>query len=215
MDNLLPVADLLPVLPYALVLASTSPRRHELLASVGLTFTIEPPRIDEASIPTHGLTPAQMVAALALGKGQSVAQIMPDSIVIGADTVVVLDDVVLGKPTDEADAVAMLSRLQGRGHTVMTGVCVCYPGQPPQTVVEQTRVWMRPLTLDECQAYVATGEPMDKAGAYAIQQVGSTLIERIEGCYFNVVGLPLHRLMQQLTVAAHNATGQTINPTYA
>jgi septum formation protein len=198
-----------------LILASTSPRRRELLASIELPFTVEPPHVDESTIPVEGLTPGELVSTLACIKAQSVANLRPDHLVIGADTVVVLDGHVMGKPTDSADAVAMLQRLQGQCHTVYTGVSAWHHGKH-QTVVETTRVWMMPLTVAQCQDYVATGEPMDKAGAYAIQGVGSVLIERVDGCYFNVVGLPLHRLtqlLQQATLSTESVPRGIVSPT--
>jgi septum formation protein len=185
-----------PCLP--LILASASPRRRELLTSLGLDFTVLPSSVDEASIPIDGLTPAQTVEKLARVKAEAVAELYPDRLVIGADTVVVQNDVIYGKPVDAADAVRLLGLLQGQAHQVFTGVAVV-AGARCVTAIETTQVWMRPLSEAERQAYVATGEPMDKAGAYAIQGAGSVLIPRIEGCYFNVVGLPLHRLSMLLT----------------
>ena len=185
-----------------LILASASPRRRELLTSLGLEFTVLPAPIDEASIPVEGLTPDQVVETLARVKAQAVAELYPDRCVIGADTVVVLDGHIYGKPTDAADAVNMLGLLQGREHRVYTGLAVLH-GSQCQTAVETTRVWMRPLTLAERQTYVATGEPLDKAGAYAIQGMGSLLVSRIDGCYFNVVGLPLHRLSVLMAPVSH------------
>jgi septum formation protein len=203
------------VLPFSLltanvpiILASTSPRRRELMSALvtpfGLTYRLEAPPVDEASIDVTGLTPPEVVQRLASAKAQSVAHAYPDHLVIGADTLVVLNKhTILGKPTTTAEAVAMLQQLQGKTHQVYTGLAVCY-GMNTHQAVECTTVRMRALSPEACQAYVATGEPMDKAGAYAIQGVGSMLIEAVEGCYFNVVGLPMYRLSQLLeqTLAA-------------
>lgn len=175
-----------------LILASGSPRRKELLASLGLTFDVVSPPIDEASIPVEGLSPEQVVLTLAQAKGSSVASTNPDHLVIAADTIVVVNGVLLGKPTDTIQAYDMLAQLQGQAHSVWTGIAVFYQGRHAAQAVE-TKVFMKPLNDSQIQAYVASGEPMDKAGAYAIQGFGSTLIERIEGCYFNVVGLSLER----------------------
>jgi septum formation protein len=187
----------LPTCP--LILASASPRRRELLSTLGLDFTVIPSPVDEASIDVTGLLPEQLVEKLAMVKAYAVAEHHPDAVVLGADTVVVLHNRVYGKPTDAEDAIRMLGELQGNVHQVFTGMAIVRHGHVT-SAVETTQVWMQPLTLAERQAYVATGEPLDKAGAYAIQGVGSTLIPRVDGCYFNVVGLPLHRLMTLLNV---------------
>ena len=179
-----------------LILASQSPRRRELLARMGLDFTVISPRIDEDSFSDPD--PAALVRtlsrekALAVAKGQD-----PETLVIAADTVVVLDGQALGKPGDEAEAAAMLSALSGRSHAVYTGVTVCQ-GSRADTEAECTQVTFRPLTGEEIRHYVATGEPMDKAGAYGIQGFGSLLVEGIRGDYFNVVGLPVCRLGRML-----------------
>jgi len=207
---------------YPLILASTSPRRQELLTSLGLEFTIAPPPVDEDAFDLAHLDAGGQVKFLSRLKAQEVFKRHPHAIVIGADTLVVSDDgVVLGKPKDTDDAIQMLSRLQGKPHGVYSGVTVFSPhadrngslnngnGQsslnhqksyPPFLCdISYTQVWMRALSPAEITAYVATGEPLDKAGAYAIQGIGSTLISRIEGCYFNVVGLPLSLLSAQLS----------------
>lgn len=179
-----------------LILASQSPRRRELLARMGLDFTVISPRIDEDAFTDPD--PAALVRtlsrekALAVAKGQD-----PETLVIAADTVVVLDGQALGKPGDEAEAFAMLSALSGRSHAVWTGVTVCQ-GSRADTEAECTQVTFRPLTGEEIRHYVATGEPMDKAGAYGIQGFGSLLVEGIRGDYFNVVGLPVCRLGRML-----------------
>ena len=179
-----------------LILASQSPRRRELLARMGLDFTVISPRIDEDSFSDPD--PAALVRTLSREKALAVAREQdPETLVIAADTVVVLDGQALGKPGDEAEAFAMLSALSGRSHAVWTGVTVCQ-GSRADTEAECTQVTFRPLTGEEIRHYVATGEPMDKAGAYGIQGFGSLLVEGIRGDYFNVVGLPVCRLGRML-----------------
>lgn len=182
----------------ALILASKSPRRRELLAQMGLTdFEIHPAVGEELAQP--GLTPPELVQALALHKAREVAQQYAHTgdLVIGADTIVVLDGQVLGKPQDEAHALAMLTALAGREHHVYTGVAVL---QDDRELVkaEDTAVWFRDASEAELRRYIATGEPMDKAGAYGIQGRGGLLVSRIEGDYTNVVGLPIVRLAGML-----------------
>ena len=182
----------------ALILASKSPRRRELLAQMGLTdFEIHPALGEELTQPD--LTPPELVQALALHKAQEVAQTFAQSgdVVIGADTVVVLDGQVLGKPHDEAHALAMLTALSGREHHVYTGVAVLQDGRA-LVQVEDTAVWFRNASEGELRRYIATGEPMDKAGAYGIQGRGGLLVSRIQGDYTNVVGLPIVRLAGML-----------------
>lgn len=182
----------------ALILASKSPRRRELLAQMGLTdFEIYPALGEELAQPN--LTPPELVQALALHKAQEVAQAFAQSgdVVIGADTIVVLDGQVLGKPHDEAHALAMLTALSGREHHVYTGVAVLQDGHA-LVQVEDTAVWFRNASEGELRRYIATGEPMDKAGAYGIQGRGGLLVSRIQGDYTNVVGLPIVRLASML-----------------
>lgn len=182
----------------ALILASKSPRRRELLAQMGLTdFEIHPALGEELAQPD--LTPPELVQALALHKAQEVAQAFAQSgdVVIGADTIVVLDGQVLGKPHDEAHALAMLTALSGREHHVYTGVAVLQDSRE-LAQVEDTAVWFRDASQAELNRYIATGEPMDKAGAYGIQGRGGLLVSRIEGDYTNVVGLPIVRLARML-----------------
>lgn len=182
----------------ALILASKSPRRRELLAQMGLTdFEIHPALGEELAQPD--LTPPELVQALALHKAQEVAQTFAQSgdVVIGADTIVVLDGQVLGKPHDEAHALAMLTALSGREHHVYTGVAVLQDSRE-LAQVEDTAVWFRDASQAELNRYIATGEPMDKAGAYGIQGRGGLLVSRIEGDYTNVVGLPIVRLARML-----------------
>jgi len=181
----------------SIILASQSPRRRELLAQMGITdFIIRPAEGDETAEP--GLSPAQLVETLSRQKGLEVAaRSASDDLIIAADTVVAVDGQVLGKPRSTQEAHAMLAALSGRTHTVYTGVTLCRGGEV-LTEHEATAVRFRTLTPDEIAAYVATGEPMDKAGAYGIQGVGALLVEGIEGDYFNVVGLPVCRLGRML-----------------
>ena len=182
-----------------LVLASASPRRQELLRNAGIPFTVCPSNIPEA--PLAGESPRECAERLAREKAVAVSRQHPANFVLGADTIVVVDGEILGKPRDEADAMRMLRLLSGRIHQVITGVCLVGPSlrtgnQKLETGFEDTRsettlVTMASLTDEDIRSYVATGEPMDKAGAYAIQGNASRWIPRIEGDYFNVVGLPV------------------------
>ena len=180
-----------------IVLASGSPRRQELLARIGITdFDIRVPEAEE-SYPA-GLTPQQIVEYISREKADAAIRLCaPDEIVITADTMVFLDEARLGKPADEADALRMLTALQGRRHTVCTGVTV-RQGDRSVTETETTEVYFRPASREELLGYIATGEPMDKAGAYGIQGKGSLLVEKINGDYFNVMGLPVLRLSRML-----------------
>jgi septum formation protein len=172
-----------------LILASASPRRAELLTTAGIQFEPFPVHIDETQRDAE--RPSDYVRRLAEEKAHLALAKRPDALVLGADTIVVIDERILGKPKDPEDAAAMLRALAGRSHEVLTGVAVLVAGQTPRVAVERTRVWMSPLGNDEIAWYVATGEPMDKAGAYAIQGLASRFVERIEGSYSNVVGLPV------------------------
>ncbi|MDN4605790.1 septum formation protein Maf [Chryseobacterium mucoviscidosis] len=184
-----------------IILASTSPRRKELIASLHLAFEVIPSHADEDTPPEW--TPEQTVQELAMRKALAVYRGLEgreqDAVIVGSDTVVVLDGDILGKPVDEADAERMLSRLQGRVHRVFTGVA-CIDANNGQSMVQyrQTDVTMKELSEATIRAYVQTGEPSDKAGSYAIQGIGASLIDRVEGCYFNVVGLPLSLLSDML-----------------
>jgi septum formation protein len=183
-----------------LILASGSPRRKELLASLGLQFQVILPEVDEKSFDVSGLTPREQALALARFKGESVATKYPETLVVSADTLVVIDNEVLGKPEDRDDAFQMLSKLQGREHVVISATAVFQHGTTRIDALE-TMVKMRSLSSEQIWQYIDTGEPMDKAGSYAIQGYGSVLIERIDGCYFNVVGLSLvllDKLCQEL-----------------
>jgi septum formation protein len=181
-----------------IVLASSSPRRQELVRNLGLNALVIPSQVDEEADP--GLAPWQIVEELALRKADSVAQKHEDAIVIGSDTIVVLDGDILGKPRDEADALDMLRRLQGRTHEVFSGIA-CVDARAKLRAVRHARtiVRMKPLSDEQIRRYIATGEPMDKAGSYAIQGIGATIVTGIEGDYFNVVGMPLHLLSEMLS----------------
>ena len=180
-----------------IVLASQSPRRRQLLGQMGLEFTTQSPEIDESAF--HGRDARDLVETLSREKARWVArQQTPDTLVIGADTVVALDGAILGKPHSREEAVSMLTALSGRTHQVYTGVTLAR-GEDILTEHEVTAVTFRPLTAAEIDAYVQSGEPMDKAGAYGIQGLGALLAERLEGDYFNVMGLPLCRLGRMLT----------------
>ena len=171
-----------------LILASASPRRAELLRNAGIAFTAIP-----ASIPEErraGEDPVSYARRLAAEKARAVARQHPNDTILGADTIVVVGGEVLEKPRDAEDARSMLRRLSGRTHEVTTGVCLMSNGKE-RVESETTRVKMTQISVAEVDFYIATGEPMDKAGAYAIQGIASRWIPRIEGCYFNVVGLPV------------------------
>ena len=180
-----------------LVLASSSPRRRQLLAMVGAAFEVDPPTTQEQISP--GLSAADVVVSLAAAKAEEVAARRPHDVVVGADTVVVIDGQILGKPRDDEDARRMLRRLSGRTHEVWTGLAVVHRASGRQArAAECTRVTFRQLDEQTLDRYVRTGEGLDKAGAYAVQGLGSLFVTRIEGCYFNVVGLPLARLAMML-----------------
>lgn len=179
-----------------LILASQSPRRQQLLAQMGLQFQVVPSGVEEAMDVAH-LPPVEQARALALAKARDVARRYPQDLVLGADTIVVLGGRVYGKPRDRDEAVQYLLALGGRAHTVVTAVALVQGGRE-LVDHEQTTVWMRPLTRDMAERYVNTGEPLDKAGAYAVQGLGGTLVEAVYGCYYNVVGLPLPRLARML-----------------
>jgi septum formation protein len=174
-----------------LILASESPRRKSWLEAVRIPFEAVAPRIDETPLP--GEDPLGMVARLSKGKAASVAAKRPGRWVLAADTIVVVDGVVLGKPEGEDDAMRMLRLIQGRGHLVHTGVCLARDGETHQ-FTDTAEVAMRPLTLGQIRWYVSTGEPMDKAGAYAAQGMAALFIERIDGSFSTVMGLPIERL---------------------
>jgi septum formation protein len=195
----------------ALVLASASPRRQELLRAAGIAITVQPTNIPE--IPLDGEAPKAFAERLAREKAWAIYKQRPNDFVLGADTIVVVERQILGKPKDAADAARMLRLLSGRPHQVTTGVCLMGPKsglQPPENPgaklepslgnvrSETTIVHVSPLSEDEIRSYIATGEPMDKAGAYAIQGMASRWIPRIEGDYANVVGLPVALVYRML-----------------
>lgn len=175
------------------VLASQSPRRRDLLTLVGITHEIRPANIDESYF--AGEAPRAHAERLARGKAAAISA--PDAVTIGSDTIVVIDGEVLGKPRDEIDAARMLGRLSGRSHTVITAVAASWR-ERMLSDVEEVTVTFRSLSTDDIAAYIATREPMDKAGAYGIQGFGATIVERVDGDYFAVMGLPLNRLARLL-----------------
>jgi septum formation protein len=189
--------------PLPLVLASGSPRRRELLAGAGIAFEVRPAGIDESALPGEG--PRQVARRLAEGKALAVARRLgpaPPRFVLGADTVVVLDDELIGKPTDAAVALATLRRLAGRRHRVVTAVALARSDSLEVKTLDATsEVRMRAAGEGELRAYVATGEPLDKAGAYAAQGAGRDLIEALEGSLSNVIGLPLEETLALLRAA--------------
>jgi septum formation protein len=196
-----------------IVLASASPRRQELLLNAGIPFVVQAADIEET--PRAGELPRALAERLAREKAQAVFRQRPSDLVLGADTSVVVEGQILGKPQDAADAVGMLHLLSGRSHQVITGVCLMGPVQPGERTArlgsepgfdgfedirsQTTLVTMASLRDEDIDSYIATGEPMDKAGAYAIQGIASRWISRIEGDYFNVVGLPVALVYRMLS----------------
>ena len=180
-----------------IILASNSPRRRELLRQIGVAFTSDPADVDERILP--GEDAEAYAVRVALDKASVAAGRAGNGIVVAADTIVVFGDTILGKPADVRDAERMLGMLSGGVHRVISGLAVvdAKTGRT-QTGVAVTTVWFRDLAPEEIRSYVSTGEPLDKAGAYGIQEKGSLLVEKIEGCYFNVVGLPLSLLGKML-----------------
>jgi septum formation protein len=179
-----------------IILASSSPRRAELLSRLGLSFEVLPPSVPEEGL--EGESPAEHVERLSREKAHVVRQRRPDALVLAGDTVVVLGGSVLGKPVDEEDAVRMLLALSGRTHVVVSGLAVAPPGGPMRSGWAETEVVFRPFGEGYARQYVETGEPMDKAGAYGIQGLGSALVAGIRGDYHNVMGLPLPLLLDLL-----------------
>ena len=182
-----------------IILGSASPRRRELLSQIGIGFTV---RVSDKEEVYHSEVPEEIVKELALMKAENVVREEADFVVIGADTVVVLDQKILGKPADGEDAFRMLKSLQGRAHEVYTGVAVlCCKEGKMQTVrshAVKTEVYVHEMTEDEIRGYIATGEPSDKAGGYGIQGAFAKYIDRIDGDYYNVVGLPVSFVYQTL-----------------
>jgi septum formation protein len=189
-----------------LVLASSSPRRRELLASAGFEFDVEAADIDERVHP--GEDPELYVRRMAVEKAEAVRARVGDRTILAADTIVIVDGDVLGKPGNDDAAVQMLTRLSGREHEVLTAVAVWWPGAAePAVSVELTRVWMREIPPEEIAAAVASGEPRDRAGAYAIQGLASRWVTRIDGSYGTVVGLPVEavdRLLRARPAGAYS-----------
>jgi len=180
-----------------IILASSSPRRKELLENIGLKFKVEPSNYEEDIPP--GLEPHELARKISLGKAKTVASKHQNAIVIAADTFVVLDNRILGKPHTEKEARKMLEALSGKSHSVITGFSILDTGNK-KTISKsvETKIYFRKFTPAEIDAYVESKEPLDKAGAYAIQGLGAVLVERIEGDYFNVIGLPLSALTEAL-----------------
>jgi len=178
-----------------IILASSSPRRQELLRNAGISFVVQPADVPE--LPLKGELPRAYAERLAREKAQAILRQRPGDVVLGADTVVIVDEHILEKPLDAADAARMLRLLSGRKHEVITGVSLAGAGLE-DVRSESTLVTMNPLSEDDIRSYVATGEPMDKAGAYAIQGIASRWISRIEGDYCNVVGLPVALVWRML-----------------
>lgn len=179
--------------PPRLILASGSPRRRQLLEQLGLAFDVRPTDVDERLLAGEG--PA--VGAERLARAKAGHWTAAGSLALGCDTLVAHRDAVLGKPDSVPGAAAMLQRLSGEEHTVYTGIALASPDRV-ESAVEATRVWFRQLSPRECSEYAATGEPLDKAGAYGIQGFGAAIVDRIEGDYFNVMGLPIRRLLELL-----------------
>lgn len=185
-----------------LILASASPRRRELIRSMGIRdFLVRPSDHEGAFDPT--LPPEKAVEKIALGKARDIAAVLPEDTVVAADTLVFLEGKPLGKPRDVSDAKRMLAALSGREHTVITGLAVIAHGRE-ETQSAATAVTFASLTAEEIEAYVKTGEPMDKAGAYGIQGMGGMLVEGIRGDWSNVVGLPVRTLAQMLARAGYS-----------
>ena len=192
-----------------LVLASTSPRRQEIARLLGLEFTVQPGDVDESPLPAEN--PADTARRLAEAKAKAALRFLPaDTVVIAADTLVVIDGRILGKPSSEAEARGMLRRLRNRPHEVITGIDIENAGTHNRFVSSvTTRVWMRNYSDEEIEDYVRSGEPMDKAGAYAIQSSRAKLVDRIEGCYLNVVGLPACELVKGLEAVGYAVSQST------
>jgi septum formation protein len=182
---------------YRIILASNSPRRRELLRQIGLVFSVDPADVDERALP--GEAPEAYALRVARDKARVAAQKASDGIVIAADTIVVLGNMILGKPLDAFEAERMLTMLSGREHRVITGLVVQDAASGESSArTSVTSVWFRELSSEEIGSYVHSGEPLDKAGAYGIQEKGALLVKKIDGCYFNVVGLPLSLLGEML-----------------
>ena len=196
--------------PITLILASASPRRAELLSRLGLTFEVIPAHIPEEW--TEGETPESHAERLSVSKARAVAELRPGALVIGGDTIVVLNRVVLGKPRDEDEAVAMLTSLAGRTHRVVSGLALIFPGGGVRSGSLSTEVTFRPFGEGVAREYARTGEPLDKAGAYGIQGLGSALVEEIRGDYHTVMGLPLPLLLDLLAEGGYGYEFGELSP---
>jgi MAF protein len=186
------------LLPEGLILASASPRRQQLFSLLGVPFSSLTADVEENR--GHGEKPEEMVCRLSRAKAEALAEDYPERLIVAADTIVVLDDQVLGKPADADEAAAMLRRLRGCEHLVFSGLTVLSPSTGQQvTELAQTTVWMKPYSDEEISLYVASGDPLDKAGAYAIQHQEFNPVTYIRGCYASVMGLPLCHLMRTLS----------------
>ncbi len=202
-----------------LILASGSPRRRQMLEELGYRFVIVRPDVDETPAPGEAAAPyverlARAKAEAVAARAQPTASVSapePPRVVLAADTVVALDGALLGKPTDDDDASRMLEMLSGREHDVLTAIAVLAPGEPCRTHVERTRVTFESLDADTIRWYVASGEPRDKAGAYAIQGLGAVFVDRIDGNYSNVVGLPLPATRRLLAGAGIGLEARTMS----
>ena len=192
-----------------LILASRSPRRAELLRSLGLEFEVSPSHIEEHTDP--GESPEQNALNIARDKARGVARQNPGCYVLGADTIVVLDKEIIGQPADEEDACRILLKLAGKQHRVITGVVLISPEEKEYETAAVSTVTIKSVSRDEIRSYIATGEPLDKAGAYAIQGEGSFLVESWEGSYSNIVGLPLEALTDLLKQAGFPASPENEN----
>lgn len=181
------------------MLASASPRRRHLLEMLGIAHEVVPSDVDETRL--DGEVPEAMAVRLASAKARAVLAERPGHLVLAADTVVVIDDQVLGKPADPADAERMLATLSGRSHRVVTAVALALPEGEVLERYDVTTVWFRELSSELISAYVATGEPLDKAGSYGVQGVGAVLVERVDGDFFSVMGLPLRLVVDLLDAA--------------
>jgi septum formation protein len=175
------------------ILASASPRRRQWMDALHIPYEVWAPDVDETPLP--GEEPAAMVARLSQAKAEIVGLVNPDRWIIASDTTVAFDHHVLGKPQDEADAVRMLMLIQGRSHQVHTGLCLWKNGES-HTLVDTAEVFLRPLTRAQAEWYASTGEPMDKAGGYAIQGIAALFVERIEGSFATVMGFPVERFSE-------------------
>jgi septum formation protein len=183
------------------ILASSSPRRRELLANAGIPFRVQTGYVPEVHQP--GESPIEFASRLAREKAEAVACKEPGNYVVAADTIVIVEGEILGKPSDAADAARMLRLLSGRKHEVTTAVCIIDPNGARHVAVETTRVFFHVLSEHEIKEYIAGGEPMDKAGAYGIQGLASKWIYRVEGDYFTVMGLPVARVWETLKKAGY------------